>query len=334
MVEQSAEKMHFIQANSPDGGFLQSDAWRNFQEAYGRRSFCVESGIFLANIITHDLPLVGKYFYVPRGPIMASDIKKKECGEYMQKILALAKNEKASWIRVDLNEKKYLDTINKSLGCQIRKAPHDMQPKENFITDIAKPEEDLLSGMKQKTRYNIRLAEKKNVTIKVYGNSQKEGNKAFEEFLKLVKVTAKRDGITPHPEKYYQKMWETIPAENLKLYVAEFEGKVIAANTIIFFGNTATYLHGSSSDEHRSVMAPYLLQWRAIQDAKKAGCTRYDFGGVSAGGEQSAWRGITRFKTGFSPETGTTKFLGSYDVVVDYSRYNLYRLMQRIKSLL
>ncbi len=77
-----------------------------------------------------------------------------------------------------------------------------------------------------------------------------------------------------HPESYYRKMFETIPAEILKLYMAEYENKIIAANIVIHYGNTATYLHGASDNEYRNVMAPYLLQWQAILDAKKAGLNK------------------------------------------------------------
>jgi lipid II:glycine glycyltransferase (peptidoglycan interpeptide bridge formation enzyme) len=92
---------------------------------------------------------------------------------------------------------------------------------------------------------------------------------------------AKRQGIMAHPENYYRKMFEVIPGDILKLYVAEYENKIIAANLVVFYGETCTYLHGASDDAFRNVMAPYLLQWLQIQDAKKAGCVRYDFGGVS-----------------------------------------------------
>ena len=150
-----------------------------------------------------------------------------------------------------------------------------MQPREILILDISKSEEELLAGMKQKTRYNIKLAEKRDV--KVLASREK---KYIDEFCRLVKITAERDKITPHPENYYRKMFETIPPEILKLYIAEYEGKIIAANLVLFFGKTATYMHGASDNEHRNVMAPYLLQWQTILDAKKSGCNRYDLGGI------------------------------------------------------
>lgn len=237
-----------------------------------------------------------------------------------------------------------------------------MQPKEILVMDITKSEEEILAGMKQKTRYNIRLAEKKEVKII-------ESRKYIDEFVRLTKIMAKRQGITAHPESYYKKMLEAIPEDTLKLYVAEYEGKIIAANLVVFYphtkaikengadckttsdqnnnfgvgvhGNACTYLHGASDDDYRNIMAPYLLQWRQIQDAKKNECGKYDFGGISTNYESNTniritnkWSGITRFKFGFSPNTKPVEFPGSYDIIITPTIYYIYRIIQKIKSLI
>ena len=145
---EESTKNSFIQRNSPDGGFLQSEQWRKFQESTGKKTFNITGENFWANIIEHQLPIVGKYFYIPRGPLGE---------EKMEDLINLAKKEKAAWIRID--------TDYKNNAYKIVKAPHDMQPQELFIIDIAKPEERLLAEMKAKTRYNIKLAEKKGVKI-------------------------------------------------------------------------------------------------------------------------------------------------------------------------
>jgi len=326
----------FIQENSPDGGFLQSEEWRKFQKSVGRKTFCISSGEFYASIIEHQLPIVGKYFYIPRGPIMTHNPQPTTHNQ-ISDLIDLANRENIGWIRFDANNSHILDLIRKNW--RVVEAPHDMQPREILTLDITKPEEQLLAEMKSKTRYNIRLAEKKGVSLRITNSYETTNNRDIEEFLKLVKVTAKRDKITPHPENYYRKMFETIPGDILKLYVAEYEGKIIAANIMIFYGNTATYFHGASNNEYRSVMAPHLLQWRAIQNAKKAGFTRYDLGGVKLCNMQCAgcnndWSGITRFKTSFSPNTQPVKFPGSYDIVINSFKYNLYRVLQRLKNII
>ena len=134
-------------------------------------------------------------------------------------------------------------------------------------------------------------------------------------------------------------MLETIPGEIVKLYVAEYNNKIIAANLVVFYGDTAIYSHGATDDEYRNVMAPYLLQWQAILDAKEKGCKLYDFGGVKTGDRRQAtwdrnsWKGITRFKLGFSPQTQPIEFSGSYDIVIDKFKYASYLLFQKMKSI-
>ncbi len=337
--------------------FLQSEGWRKFQEAVGRKTFCISDDKFHTNIIEHQLPIVGKYFYIPRGPIMSRNTQPITHNAILE-VINLAKKNNAGWIRIEPASEKILKIIskaelfqNQSSALKIQKAPHDMQPGEILVMDITKPEEELLARMKAKTRYNIKVAQKHEVKILVTHSSQPDLQKYLENFLRLVKITAERDGITPHPEEYYRKMFETIPAENLKLYIAEYEGGVIAANIVIFYSNTATYLHGASDNKFRNVMAPYLLQWQAILDAKKAGFKRYDLGGVKtkesndlaptlsvarrgSKGGRGSWQGITRFKTGFSPNTKPVIFSGSYDIVLSPVKYNLYRIIQKIKCLI
>jgi len=247
----------------------------------------------------------------------------------------LAMDNKSGWIRFDPRSEKDLILIKESFdkidrkkrGVDIIKAPHDVQSKEIFIIDISKTEEELLVEMKSKTRYNVRLAEKKGVVIK-------EGKQYIEDFLRLSKETAQRDGIVIHPEEYYKKMIENLPADMIKLYVAEYEGKILAANIVIFFEDSATYAHGASSNESRDVMAPYLLQWRQIQDAKEKGYSFYDFGGVKTKSNGKSWAGITRFKTGFSPKTESIVFPGSYDIIISPRKYSLYKGLQKAKVFL
>lgn len=336
---------NFIQSNSPDGGFLQSEYWRNFQKSVGRKTHNVSTNdedselTAYANIVTHTLPIAGKYFYAPRGPIV-SDQRTATSDQYLNKnlktfldgLINLAKKNNIGWIRVEPANEEILQKIKENLpkNLKIKKSSVDMQPREILVLDISKNEEDVLAGMKQKTRYNIRLAKKRGVKIIVLREE-----KYIEEFLKLVKITAGRDKITVHPEKYYRQMFEAMPGDILKLYIAEYEGKIIAANLVAFFGKTATYLHGASDNIHREVMAPYLLQWQQILDAKKNGCERYDFGGVKTGNiGGKSWEGVTKFKLGFAPHTETAKFPGCYDIILKPGKYNLYRALQKIKRIL
>jgi lipid II:glycine glycyltransferase (peptidoglycan interpeptide bridge formation enzyme) len=157
-----------------------------------------------------------------------------------------------------------------------------------------------------------------------------------EAFLNLTKEMAQRHGIATHSQQYYLKMLESFPQDLLKIYVAEYDGKIISANLVLFFGKTATYLHGASGDSHRNVMAPFLLQWQAILDAKERGCASYDFGGVETRDvvhqKHSDLVGVTNFKLGFSPSTKAIVFPGSYDIIINSRKYWAYRGLQRAKS--
>ncbi len=342
------EPLDFIQTNSPDGGFLQSEYWQRFQESVGRKTHNIseanEDGklVAYANVIEHTLPIAGKYFYIPRGPIIEnskSNLNDK-IYEFLNDLLCIVKNNDAGWIRIEPNSGKELKLIKNNLprGIKIEKSAVDIQPREILILDITKNEKEILAGMKQKTRYNIRLAEKREVKVFSIEYNSSSSAKYFDEFIRLVKITSERDKIKSHPENYYRKMFEVIPPEILKLYVAEYEGIIIAANLVLFFGKTATYMHGASDNEFRNVMAPYLLQWRQIQDARKLGCKRYDFGGVKSYSREQThnknnWSGITKFKTGFALETKAVEFPGCYDIILNPAKYKLYRIFQKVKGI-
>ncbi len=358
MEEKNLEKS--VNKNSPVGEFLQSRDWLKFQESVGRKTFNLSGKNFSASIVEHKLPIVGKYLYIPKGPILKISNFKFQISKEIHELVNLAKKNSAGWIRIEPESEELLEAIRENREYKITKAPHDVQPKEIFVIDISRSEDELLAEMKPKTRYNVRLAEKRGVTV--ISDQRTVNSKNVDEFLRLTQVMAKRQGITAHPGEYYRKMLENISGDILKLYVAEYEGRVIAANLVVFYGETCIYLHGASDDDYRNVMAPYLLQWRQIQDAKKAGCVKYDFGGVKAviSEQESAnsknsnsdnqnkksfipdtkyqilntnWSGITKFKLGFSPKTIPTIFPGSYDIIISKTKYRLYRSIQRLKSL-
>ncbi len=285
---------------------------------------------FSANAIIHTLPLVGQYLYVPRGPVQSNfqfsifNFQKK-----IQKLVEGAKERKMKWMRIEPETEELLEVIKKSVSERVVKAPHDMQPREVLRIDITFAEEVLLAQMKPKTRYNIRLAEKHGVRV-----FESRDEKYIQVFLGLILKTSGRKGITAHPKNYYEQFFTVLPETMCRLFVAEYQGVVVAANLVMFYGDTVTYLHGGTADEHRDVMAPYLLQWEQIKAAKARGYRHYDFGGVRTVNKQQltnndeqkldGWAGITKFKAGFSPHTVPTIFPGSYDIILDPTGYFLY----------
>ena len=316
-----------MKKNNQNNEFLQSQQWGKFQAAVGRNTFNVKNEDFSALLIEHQLPMVGNYLYCPRGPILNAQNQNLELKSFLNEINKLAISENAGWVRIEPENSGALKIIREVIGEKVVKAPHDVQPKEVFVLDITKEAEFLLTEMKSKTRYNINLAKKKDVEIII--DSKRE---YVNEFLRLTKEMALRNGITAHPENYYRKMIENLPDEMLKIYVAKFDEQIIAANLVLFYGNTATYLHGASGNVHRNTMAPFLLQWQAILDAKKLGYEKYDFGGIKTSSADNSWEGITQFKFGFSPNTKPLEFPGTYDIIINPRKYAVYRGLQRAKA--
>lgn len=322
------QELAFLKEHARDGGFLQSEHWRTFQEAAGHKVVHVEGAGFRASGIVHELPVVGEYLYFPRGPVV--DSGHTDISVVVKEMARAAKKLGVKWLRIEVSDERIVEKIRTFFRERVSKAPHDVQPREILVADLLVSEGDLLSRMKQKTRYNIRLAEKKGV--KVFETREK---KYQEAFLKLIEATAGRKEIVAHPLGYYRKFFEAFPESVCRLFVAEYDGEVLAANIVARYGDFAYYLHGGSSGKSRELMAPYLLQWHQMQEMKKAGCRYYDFGGVRVATRNEgngSWEGITRFKQGFAPETEPLLFPGAYDIILDEKHYSLYNHLRHLKQ--
>jgi lipid II:glycine glycyltransferase (peptidoglycan interpeptide bridge formation enzyme) len=328
------------------GGFLQSWEWGRFQEESGRKVFRfrldTEDGRTAAqfNVVFHRLPLAQQYAYVPMGPLVRRDGNGKSHFEAC--IAALSKSvgdSDAIFVRIEPKVLKEGDFVGAAemerLGLRKVKA---VQPADTVIADLTKSEEDLLAAMKQKTRYNVRLATKKGVTVRT---ANYENAHAFREdcdtFWRLLDETAERDKFHSHDKGYYEKMLDVLSPRKhggltVGLMFAEYEGEPVASVMLASFGDTVTYLHGASSSAHRNVMAPYLLHWRAMLEAKGRGFTKYDFWGVAPEGAKAnhPWSGITRFKTGFGGDR--VSYLGAWELPRSRFWYNLYRCAKRVRS--
>lgn len=295
------------------GSFLKSFQWAEFQKSYGRKYWHLYEENTDSLAVLFKQGAVGvNYFYSPRGKLTR---------ELLEEVAKLAKQEHCVFLRIDPeNEIENLRNEYKLIKTK------DVQPQNSWVLKLDKDSEKLLSDMKSKTRYNIRLAQKKKLEV-----LRSTDIKDLGIFCKLSEKTAKRQKIRIHPKSYYQKMFKAFQEGELNLYLARANNQVIAANMVIFFGKWATYLHGSTSDKYRNLMAPYMLQWQAILDAKERGCKYYDFGGVApAGQEDHPWSGITRFKMGFDGERFT--YPVSYDIVFKPVKYRLYQLLRLLNQ--
>lgn len=191
----------------------------------------------------------------------------------------------------DDEEPAAADPLPLALPPPFRKPPADVQPPDTVILDLS-DDETLLAKMHKKTRYNIRLAEKKGVAV------EKAGVGALTEWYALYRETAARDKISIHSEQYYRDLFGHAP--DLSLWLARYEGRLLAGNIVLIHGKQSVYLYGASSNEHRNLMAPYALQWAALRDARDKGAAAYDLFGIPPTDDPAhPMHGLYRFKTGF-----------------------------------
>lgn len=322
-----AEWNTFLQ-KYPDAHLLQTGEWGELKSAFGWEAVRVmaarrDGGV---QLLFRKLPLGYHIGYLPKGPVGSP-----ESSEVWQEVFESCKKRKALFLKIELDlwdSPSWLEMAPASLiGWldPIRMSPHNIQPPRTLIVDLRGSDEQILARMKQKTRYNIRLAEKKGVTVRSWDDLQ-----AFHSMLLL---TGQRDGFGVHSLEYYQRACELLrPKQMAELLVAEYEGKALAALFVARNGNRAYYLYGASNDEERNRMPAYLLQWEAMRWSKANGSEEYDLWGVpdedeatlEAGFEtrrDGLW-GVYRFKRGFGGEL--KRAVQAIDRVFDPFLYRTY----------
>ncbi|QQG44908.1 MAG: peptidoglycan bridge formation glycyltransferase FemA/FemB family protein [Candidatus Sungiibacteriota bacterium] len=307
--------------------FLQSKEWEEFQKSVGRKTWRLGGAL----VIQHTLPLGFNYLYCPR-PSAPTE-------QFFRETAKIAAREKSIFLKIDPTEQPQIIPrppwaagipAKKGLGTNSPPLPRlrlaskfqtsaALQPQKSLVINLQKSEEDLLGAMYEKTRYNIRLAERHGVGVNQAG--------ALEEFWKLLVETARRDKFYTHEQNYYEKLLMAC-SDNFsnELFFARQGRTLIAAALINFFkpSQTVTYLHGASLREHKEVMAPHLLHWRIMQDAKRRGFSFYDMWGI----DEKKWPGITRFKLGFGGEV--VEYPDSIDIIYGQFWYGIYKISKAV----
>lgn len=195
---------------------------------------------------------------------------------------------------------------------------------KTFWLDLTKSEEELLAAMHSKARYNIRLAQRRGVVVKEDNSSA-----AFAKYLDLVEKTAIRQGFYAHDRRYHQLLWSVLrqgyggQGPIAHLFVAKYQGEILAAWIIFKFGDKIYYPYGAGTDQYKQVQAPSLLLWETALWGKKLGCKIYDLWGVEEG------KGFTDFKAKFGPRV--VEFVGTYDLVINPLLYWLFRLAEWLR---
>lgn len=331
----------FIMENSSPASFLQSWEWGEFnQQVLGhtvQRWAVIDNDKLQAvlTLIKKPLPL-GKFFwYCPRGPVWSVDYLSR-LDKFFPQLLSQLKNQLGSAVFLRLcppitEQASTLKSLKKA-GWQVPKIlTHLQEPVQTLVLDLTKNPDELLAAMHHKTRYNIRLAAKKGVQVVAVNQP---GQSEIKNFNRLMRITSQRNKIKIHPADYYSQLIKHFSQANieikLKLYQAKYQDQILASALMVYFGHTATYLHGASGNQYRQLMPNHLLQWQMIQDAQQAGYQLYDFWGISQTNPQ--WAGISRFKQGFGGQV--ISFLGAWDYVLNPFHYQLFSFLKLIKKLI
>jgi peptidoglycan pentaglycine glycine transferase (the first glycine) len=272
----------FVEA-SPAGNITQTFEWGELRDALGGdvlRLGALESGELLGTmlVVVGRAPLLRRpYLYAPRGPVVndpsdpaltalcaEAERQGRRRGAFMLKVEPSVADGDAAWL-----------AALRRLG--FRCNPFATHPRRSWLLDIRPSEEELLTGMKDKWRYNIRLAGRKGVTVRPTTTPED-----LDTFYALSQETAARDGFFIHPKQHYADILQLYGARDAGvLLLAEYEGTPIAGLIALKCGPVATYMFGASSNLHRNRMPNHLCQWTAIQWAKARGCATYDFRAIA-----------------------------------------------------
>ncbi len=328
------ERFNSFLAAIPKGHILQTWEWGELKAKTGWtpiRLIAERNGEIVGAISVLKRPVpTGKWciFYAPRGPVLAIE-EKDVWDRLLDGVKTQAKTHKAIFLKIDPDVKDdnelWRERIEGSGFKPVDKGPgfEGVQPRFVFRLDISPDEETLLANCHQKTRYNIRLAQKRGVEI--IENAPRE---QLEVFYKILSETAARDKFLIRPFSYYEAFYDLLAPQGLaEMFLATYEGEVISGTLAFKLGDKAWYIYGASSNAHRNVMPNYLIQWKMICWAKKHGCTMYDFRGVPGDvDENHPLYGLVKFKRGFNGEY--TKFIGEYDLIYKPAVYRLYNFAE------
>ncbi len=327
------EYEEFVRSH-PKGHFTQSILWAGVKKMWNFEAVVTrnEKGEITGSIgvLIRRLPVVGySVMYAPRGPVC--DIHDEAViTELVQGIRELAKRYRAYVFRADpdvLSSDEKFTEIVKKLGFEIKedsKTFDAIQPRYVFRLDIAgKSREEVQACFHSKTRYNIRVALKNGVNVRVGTRED------LKDFYNIMIETGLRDNFVTRPLSYFEAMFDAL-GDNLRLYMADYNGKPVAGTIAINYGNKVWYLYGASSNFSRNVMPNYLLQWSMIEWAIDSGSDVYDFRGVAGVLEEGhPLYGLYRFKKGFGGDF--TEFVGELSLILNRPVNSCVKLAEKLR---
>lgn len=295
---------------------LQSEDWANARKQMGIETVNLEG--FLLTF--HKIPFTKfKIGYLPRSKMPNKKV--------LQKLYEFGKKNKTIFIKIEPNVEKVSNNAKIEQFNKLTISPHPLFPAWTQILDLSKSEDDLLRSFHSKTRYNIRLAEKKGVTVREESN-----NNGFEKFSKLYFETTKRQKYFGHDYQYHKIVWNNLKNKISHILIAYYNDIPLAAYQLWYLDGVIYYVYGGTSQLHRNLMASNLLMWEAIKLGKKLGAVKFDMWGSLEPNydPNDPWSGFTRFKEGYA--TKFTEFVGSYDLVINPLLYKIYNTVYSLRE--
>lgn len=317
----------------PKGHFVKSLKWAEFKKPWKLKTFVSldDAGNIRGSMLIY-ISRIPKtkytHMYCPRGPVV-DDGDEATLAELCAEAKRLAGEYNAYELSIDpdITEKDtaYFEQLTRA-GFRLnntKRRPEYLQARYVFRLYMeGMTADEIFANFHSKTRYNVRLATRKEVTCRI---GTKEDLPAFHE---VMKETAVRDGFLSRSLKYFEEMYDILGPEHLRLYLMEYQGQAIAGAITIYYGDKMWYLYGASSNRERNRMPNYLMQWEMIQWAVEKGCRIYDFRGVTGDMEKTFLDGLIRFKAGFGAVQDD--FVGKMDMIFMPKRAELIEIAQTL----
>lgn len=322
-VEQQHQWDAFVSA-SPGGHLLQSWGWGELKASAGwspvrfalwdtEQQHIAAAAQVLRRTTAH-IPLsLGHLAYIPKGPVLdwSNPDKSSIVLAFFSQLHLYLREQGALALQVEPAQEfgcQASDEFARCMDMMHFKPIRAIQPRRTIMLDVTPGEDILLANMKEKWRYNIRLAERKGVRVRVA-----ETVTDVHNWYRLLQTTSIRDGFGIHTLNYYLRAWQIfVPRNQARLFLADYNGQLLAGIFVGLMAKQAVYLYGASSNEQRQRMPNHLLQWEAIRWAKQEGATSYDFWGIpDTDCQDEAMVGVYRFKSGWGGRI--VRFPGNYE---------------------
>ena len=334
IIQPTSEQWNAFVTSQLHSHILQTFAWGELKSRFGWSAdriavTQIDRIVAGALVLFRSLPLrLGTLAYIPKGPLLDFD-DDEPTSELLQGLDRLLKRRHSILLKIEPDRRDDAALTHQLASLGFRPSPQTIQPPRTVVIDIARSDDEILAAMRPKTRYNIRLAAKKDVTV---CKAQASDLPAFNA---LMQTTGARDGFAVHSAEYYEAAFHLfVPTGQAQLFVATYQEQIIAGIFVFAQGDRAWYFYGASGEAERQRMPNYALQWAGIQWAKSLGCQEYDLWGVPDEDEAALeahylerhddlW-GVYRFKRGFGGKS--LRFAGAFDRVYDPLLYKAYEL--------